>query len=81
MTNDFRGVGEKGEWGLRAEDINEKAFERKGTGTIKGEDIFEITRFLFKKKKDEKIREKKTERERERDRVDTSLWADKEVYG
>lgn len=54
MTNDFRGVGEKGEWGLRAEDINEKAFERKGTSTIKGEDIFEITRFLFKKKKTRK---------------------------
>lgn len=76
MTNDFRGVGEKGEWGLWAEDINEKAFEQKGASTIKGKDIFEITRFLFKKKQ-----ENKRKGDRERDRVDTSLWADKEVYG
>lgn len=76
MTNDFRGVGEKGEWGLWAEDINEKAFEQKGASTIKGKDVFEITRFLFKKKQ-----ENKRKGDRERDRVDTSLWADKEVYG
>lgn len=76
MTNDFRGVGEKGEWGLWAEDINEKAFEQKGTSTIKGKDVFKITRFLFKKKQ-----ENKRKGDRERDRVDISLWADKEVYG